>query len=112
MRSHHRNPRFLSDLLPAHSRALFEDADGRITLAYELVETHVCAAADEFAGNMLTPYAHAVCYERDGVLPLAGEAAGDATAVVKDGRVRKQCRDLYARDPESIKASRMGRGWF
>lgn len=74
----------------------------RFSLAYELVEVHVCAAADEFAGNMLTPYAHSVCYERDGV--LAGSAKSELG--------RRQCRDLYSRDEASIKASRAGRIWF
>ena len=76
----------------------------RPNLAYELVELHVCARAQEFSGNMLTPYAHAVCYERDGVL------AGSASATGVD--VRRQCRDLYSRDEVSIKASRAGRAWF
>jgi hypothetical protein len=73
---------------------------------YEWVELHVCAAADEFGGNMLTPYAHAVCFERDGVL------AGSASASQSDAGGRKQCRDLYSRDEASIKASRAGRTWF
>ena len=112
MRQTFRRPLFLSELLPNATRPLVEDAHGRPTLAYEMIELHVCAAADDFGGNMLTPYAHAVCHERDGVLPLPGAAASDVAAVVKDGRVRRQCRDLYRRDAEMIKASRAGRGWF
>jgi hypothetical protein len=84
----------------------------RFGIAYELVEFHVCAAADDFGGNMLTPYAHAVCNERDGVLPSSLTAAGPALQV-KDGRVRKQCRDVYGREAEILKSSRAGsRGWF
>ena len=107
-----RQPLLLSELIPAARRHLFEDASGRITLAYELAETLTCAAADDFAGNMLTPYAHAVCYERDGVLPADGGGASDAATVVRDGKVRKQCRDVYGRAAEAVRASRTQRGWF
>jgi hypothetical protein len=104
MRTHLPNPLFLSQLLPEYARPLFQDADGRVTLAYELVETHVCAAADQFAGNMLTPYAHAVCYERGGVLADSPSAESQPT--------RKRCYDLYSREEAALKASRTGRGWF
>ena len=112
MRQSFRRPLFLSDLLPEGSRSLFEDANGRLTLAYELVEMHVCAAADEFGGNMLTPYAHAVCFERDGMLPAAADTSSSFANAVKNGQVRKRCHDLYGRDEETIKSSRTGRGWF
>jgi hypothetical protein len=73
---------------------------------------HVCAAADEFGGNMLTPYAHAVCFERDGMLPAAADTSSSFANAVKNGQVRKRCHDLYGRDEETIKSSRTGRGWF
>ena len=118
MRATFARPVFLSALLhsllsPAQRALLHDKVPGsgpgagaahRPNLAYELVELHVCARAQEFSGNMLTPYAHAVCYERDGVL------AGSASATGVD--VRRQCRDLYSRDEVSIKASRAGRAWF
>ena len=108
MRSYYREPRFLGNLLPARLRPLVEDGGGggssrgdggggdggggedgggggggdgaRMTLAYELIEVHVCAAADEFAGNMLTPFAHAVCRERDGVLADSPSARSSSRA--------------------------------
>ena len=104
MRIHFQQPVFLYDLLSAaHLHNLVNDAQS-LTLAYELVETHICAAADSFVGNMLTPYSHAVCYERDGVL----SSPNDVAALVG----RKRCTDLYGRDEATIKASKTGRGWF
>ena len=105
-------PLFLSELLLPHHRPLLEDGAARITLAYELVETHVCAAADAFAGNMLTPYAHAVCYERNGGLASESEPAVPAVGEAAGGAARKLCKDLYSRDPASLKASKTGKSWF
>jgi hypothetical protein len=104
MKEHFEAPLFLTELLPQEHRHEFEDSQGRITLAYQLVEVHVCAAAAVFVGNMLTPYAQHVCYERDGVL------AGPNNAVMP--AARKECVDLYSRDEATIKASKVGRGWF
>ena len=121
MRNSFRSPLFLDELLPNGTRSLFVEAfSSGYNLAFEVVEMHVCAAADDFGGNMLTPYAHAVCGERDGVLPSgekncafgAKDCAFGSALSVKDGHVRKQCRDLYSRDADTIKASRVGRGWF
>ena len=64
--------------------------------------------------------ARGFCGERDGVLPSgekncafgAKDCAFGSALSVKDGHVRKQCRDLYSRDADTIKASRVGRGWF
>ena len=121
MRNSFRSPLFLDELLPNGTRSLFVEAfSSGYNLGFEVVEMHVCAAADDFGGNMLTPYAHAVCGERDGVLPSgekncafgAKDCAFGSALSVKDGHVRKQCRDLYSRDADTIKASRVGRGWF
>ena len=91
--------------MPEAARPLFEDSEGRLTLAYELVDIHVCAAARGFVGNMFTPYAHAVCYERDGV--LAGPNNGEPAAS------RKECADVYGRDEAQVKSSlKGGRGFF
>ena len=53
---------------------------------------------------MLTPFAHAVCRERDGVLADSPSA--------QEQLARKRCRDLYGRSEPVVKASRMGREWF
>ena len=115
MRAHFSRPLFLAELLPPRRRTLLEDDEGRITLAYELIETHVCAAAHVFLANMLTQYAQAVCYERDGVLaemsrdePRLAEMSRERPAAA----ARKECIDLYGREEAVIKASRVGRGWF
>ena len=79
------------DPSPPRQRALFEDVEGRITLAFELVDTHVCAAAQSVVGNLLTPFAQGVCYERDG---LRGAAiAANETSL-------PPCMDLYSRTSE------------
>lgn len=52
---------------------------------------HVCAAASNVVGNLLTPFAQGVCYERDG---LRGAAiASNATSLPR-------CMDLYSRSTE------------
>ena len=46
--------------LRPQERVLFEDVDGRVTLALELLDAHVCANARMFVGNLLTPFAQHV----------------------------------------------------
>jgi hypothetical protein len=89
MARHFAAPLYLAELLPPASRVLFEDAEGRLSLGLELVDTHVCASADVFVGNLLTSFSQAVCYERDGI---RGEqlARGDA-------ELPPACEDLYGR---------------
>ena len=94
MRKHFSAPLYLADLLQPAQRVLFEDAAGRVSLELELVETHVCAAAQFFIGNMHTPFAQAVCYERDG---LRGKAAAE-----ESGPMLMPCMDLYARTLKGI----------
>ena len=60
-------------------------------LGFELVDTHVCAAAQTMVGNLLTPFAQGVCYERDG-LRGAAIAAGETPLPA--------CQDLYSRSSE------------
>jgi len=64
-------------------------AQGRVTLGLEIVDTHVCAAAGVFAGNLLTPFSQAVCYERDGLRGV--QMAGGGPDVLGP------CLDLYGR---------------
>ena len=91
MSKHFDHPLYTAELLPPRQRALFEDVEGRITLALELVDMHVCAAAQSVVGNLLTPFAQGVCYERDG---LRGAAiASNATSLPR-------CMDLYSRSAE------------
>lgn len=89
MGRHFSTPLYIADLLPPASRVLFDDVEGRITLGLELVDTHVCASAALFAGNLLTPFSQAVCYERDGIRGLQ-ISRGDAG-------VLRPCTDLYRR---------------
>lgn len=89
MARHFITPLYLADLLPPASRVLFEDAEGRIGLGLELVDTHVCASADVFVGNLLTPFSQAVCYERDGIR--------DVRLARGDLEVAPPCQDLYGR---------------
>ena len=94
---------FLSDLLRPWHRSALENSEGRVTLAFEMVEVHICAAANNFLGNMLSPYAQAVCYERNGVL----------TSAIADLPARtKSCMDVYSRSVATIKAAKVGHGWF
>lgn len=91
MKRYFERPLYTAQLLPPRQRALFEDVEGRITLAFELVDTHVCAAAQSVVGNLLTPFAQGVCYERDG---LRGAAiAANETSL-------PPCMDLYSRTSE------------
>ena len=91
MSKHFDHPLYTAELLPPRQRALFEDVEGRITLALELVDMHVCAAAQSVVGNLLTPFAQGVCYERDG---LRGAAIASNTTSLP------RCMDLYSRSAE------------
>ena len=91
MSKHFDHPLYTAELLPPRQRALFEDVEGRITLALELVDMHVCAAAQSVVGNLLTPFAQGVCYERDG---LRGAAIASNTTSLP------RCTDLYSQSAE------------
>ena len=98
---------YLSDLLTAQTRPLFEDTEGRITLAFELADTMVCAAADRFVGNLRTPFAAHVCQVRGAAWARGqgGNTGGvPATAAVADadGETASgpECRDIYNRLPQ------------
>uniref|UniRef100_A0A7S2JM85 Uncharacterized protein n=1 Tax=Haptolina brevifila TaxID=156173 RepID=A0A7S2JM85_9EUKA len=111
-------PLLLSDLLPPRHRHLFEDDEGRVTLAYDLIETHLCAAADIFAGNLVSGYGQMVCYERNGAFaePSSMDVDSAEEQPSKVGGVgtgeRRPCFDVYSREEEVIKAAKFGRGWF
>lgn len=79
----------LAELLPAASRVFFEDVEGRINLGFEIVDIHVCASADIFVGNLLTPFSQAICYERDGLRNASVERGNE--------RPMRPCEDLYGR---------------
>ena len=105
MRAHFSNAVFLTDHLFLDDLQLLEDNAGRTTLAYTLVETHICAAANFFAGNMLTPYAQTVCYERLGKHNLP-----DAINTIPS--IGAYCTDIYGRESTIFKSLRVGRDWI
>ena len=88
-------PQFLNELLPARYRHLFED-DGSPNLAFEYVESLVCAEALRFVGNLLTPYSAAVCHERAQLNRevASGQRAGPELEV-------PVCTDVYNRDSKA-----------
>ena len=72
---------FLDELLTPRQRAALTDGLGRPSLAFEMVEAHVCAAAELFAANMLSPYApnqtkHQTKLDRTKPTPLQVRAHG------------------------------------
>ena len=95
MRKHFAQPMYTVELLPPDARALIEDAAGRHTFALELVDTHVCAAARNFAGNMYAPAAQSICYERDGIRGAAFAAGNSSTAP-------RPCVDVYDRSLKGL----------
>ena len=108
MQKYFAEAQYLSDLLTAQMRPLFEDAEGRISLAFELVDTMVCAAAERFVGNMRTPFAAHVCQVRRAAWERVSEGkastAAPATSAVADadGETASgpECRDIYNRLPQ------------
>mmetsp|Transcript_36157 Transcript_36157/g.84485 ORF Transcript_36157/g.84485 Transcript_36157/m.84485 type:complete len:127 (-) Transcript_36157:194-574(-) len=98
MRKYFSKPVHMTELISERARPLVEDALGRHTLALELIDTHVCAAANAFAGNLFATGAQTICYEREG-LRGAALATGNLSAVPRP------CLDIYDR---SLK----GMHWF
>lgn len=93
--------RYLSELLSPQTRPLFEDAEGRVTLAFELVETMVCAAAERFVGNTRTAFAAHVCYERHTILERQTRkdrpVSMDYADIDSENSNGHGCQDLYDR---------------
>ena len=102
MRKHFERPFYLSELLTARVRPLFEEADGGINLAFEYVDTVVCAHADHFVGNTRSVFAKAVCYEREEYAPRLGFSAPGQVA--SDGSSTPDCKDVYGRSPQKGRA--------
>jgi len=80
-------------LLPPAGRVLVEDVEGRTTHGLELVEVHVCAAASAVVGNLLTPFARSVCYERDGLRGMQIARGEDEWS---------PCTDIYGRSARAV----------
>ncbi|KAL1520751.1 hypothetical protein AB1Y20_022317 [Prymnesium parvum] len=112
MQKYFTEPRYLSELLTAQTRPFFEDPEGRVTLAFELVDVMACARAERFAGNMRTAFAAHVCYERNSLLELQRldsnlaqvakqtldmNAAADGEGIPSSG---PECLDIYNRPPQ------------
>ena len=76
------------------------------------IPTGASRAIDEIVANVVVPCNALDALTREYSAERLAEKTDDVTQLVKDGRVRKTCRDLYSRDAEAIKASRTGRGWF
>ena len=79
---------------------MFEMADGSINLAFEYVEIVVCAHADHFVGNGRSPFAAAVCYEREEHAPRPPPGGGALDAVSPS---TPDCMDVYGRQPQKGK---------
>lgn len=95
MQSYFLETKILSQFLSAEVRPLFEDVEGRVTLAFELVDTMVCAAAQRYVGNIYTAFGAHVCYERNS--NRGRQASTDDT---HDERVSDpDCHDIYDRPP-------------
>ena len=96
-RRHFTKPLRTRALLPPAGRVLVEDVEGRTTHGLELVEVHVCAAASAVVGNLLTPFARSVCYERDGLRGMQIARGEDEWS---------PCTDIYGRSAPSREAGR------